>query len=221
MDVVIFGLGQQASVSWLNLTHDSPHRVVAFTVDAAYCDRDTLHGLPVVAFEDLAERYPPDRVALLIPLSYRHMNRLRTEKFAQAKARGYSCISYVSQRAIVWPDLKLGENCIIQAGANIQPFVEIGDNCMLMAGATIGHHSRLGDHCFLAAEAVLGGGTEIGAGCVIGINGTVRNAVRVASRCLVGAGAVVAADTEPDGIYVGVPARRQAHSVDEAEEAGR
>lgn len=215
MDVVIFGLGQQSSVSWVNLTHDSPHRVVAFTVDAAHRDRDEMHGLPVVAFEDLPQRFPPGRVAMMIPLSYRRMSQGRIDKFMQAKARGYACISYVSQRAIVWPDLKLGENCIIQAGAIVQPFTEIGDNCMILAGATIGHHCRLGNHCFLAAESVLGGGVTLAEACVIGINSTVRNGIAVASRCLLGAGGVLAADTEPNGVYVGIPARRQPLSVDE------
>jgi sugar O-acyltransferase (sialic acid O-acetyltransferase NeuD family) len=215
MDVVIFGLGQQASVTWYNLTHDSTHRVVAFTVDAAYRTGDRLHALPVVAFEELEAHFPPERAALLAPLGYRRMNAPRAEKFVAGKGKGYRFISYVSQRAIVWPDLQLGENCIIQAGTIVQPFVSIGDSCMLMMGASVGHHARIGDNCCLAAQAVLGGGVETGVGCVIGINSTVRNGIRVAPRCLIGAGAVVAADTEPNGVYVGVPARRQAKTVDE------
>ena len=36
MRVVMFGLGQLSSLAWYCLTHDSPHEIVAFTVDGAY-----------------------------------------------------------------------------------------------------------------------------------------------------------------------------------------
>lgn len=215
MDVVIFGLGQMASVAWYNLTQDSPHRVVAFTVDAAHRNVGRLHELPVVDFETLEHQYPPDRVALFAPLSYRRMNALRQEKYAAGKQKGYRFISYVSQRAIVWPDLKLGENSIVQAGAIVQPFTELGNGTIVTVGVSVGHHVRAGDHCFFAAQAVVGGGVVIGDCCVIGLNSTLRNAIHVADRCLIGAGAVVTANTEANGAYVGVPARRLAKSVDE------
>jgi Glycosyl transferase family 2 len=44
--------------------------------------------------------------------------------------------------------------------------------------------------------------------CILGLGAVVRDGIRLAPRCLVGAGAVVFGDTEPDGVYVGNPARR-------------
>ena len=58
------------------------------------------------------------------------------------------------------------------------------------------------------SPAAIGGGAQIGSNCVIGLNSTVLTGVRVAPRCFIAAGAVVTADTEPDGIYRGSPARR-------------
>jgi maltose O-acetyltransferase len=48
----------------------------------------------------------------------------------------------------------------------------------------------------------------IGDGCWIGARATILPGVRVASGCVVAAGAVVAEDTDPNGLYGGVPARR-------------
>ena len=42
----------------------------------------------------------------------------------------------------------------------------------------------------------------------LGARVVVLPGVQVAPGCIVGAGAVVTRDTEPDGVYVGVPARR-------------
>jgi maltose O-acetyltransferase len=48
----------------------------------------------------------------------------------------------------------------------------------------------------------------IGAGSWLGARVVVLPGVHVAPGCIVGAGAVVTRDTEPNGLYVGVPARR-------------
>lgn len=50
--------------------------------------------------------------------------------------------------------------------------------------------------------------TTVGDGCWIGANATILPGVTVAPGCVIAAGAVVTKDTEPDGLYAGVPARR-------------
>jgi sugar O-acyltransferase (sialic acid O-acetyltransferase NeuD family) len=215
MDVVIFGLGQQSSLAWYVYSNDSPHRVVGFTVDAAHRSCERLHGLPVVPFENLGEAFPPDTCALSIPLGWRGMNGLRAGKMAEARSLGYGFVSYVSSRALVWRDLQIGENCMIHDGAIVQPFARIGDNSIIRSGALISHHAVIGDHCFIAAGAVIAGSVVVGERCVIGLNGTIRDGRKVAPRCFVGAGAVVVADTAENGVYIGVPAKRQAQPADQ------
>lgn len=53
-----------------------------------------------------------------------------------------------------------------------------------------------------AVPIVIEDGVRVGAGSVV-VGG-----VRIRTGCVVGAGAVVARDTEPNGVYAGVPARR-------------
>ncbi|CAL4869898.1 2,3,4,5-tetrahydropyridine-2,6-dicarboxylate N-acetyltransferase (plasmid) [Asticcacaulis sp. MM231] len=50
--------------------------------------------------------------------------------------------------------------------------------------------------------------TRVEDGCWIGIGVTVLPGVTIARGCVVGAGAVVTTSTEPNGLYVGVPAKR-------------
>ena len=109
--VVLFGNGQMASFAHAVLTHDSPHEVVAFTVDEGHITDKTLMGLPVVPFENLPSSHPPDAFAMHISVSFRRVNRLRAEKYEAAKAKGYELVSYVSSRAYTWPDLTIGDNC--------------------------------------------------------------------------------------------------------------
>jgi sugar O-acyltransferase (sialic acid O-acetyltransferase NeuD family) len=212
MDIVVFGCGNFASIVWYMLTHDSTHRVVGFTVDSEYCTAESKHGVPVVPFEELEQYYPPDRVAMFAPLGYRNINGLRADRYHAAKVRGYSFISHVASRAMVWPDLRIGENCMIFDGATINPFAVMGNNCLLLSGSHVSHHVVVGDHCFLAINAVVAGGVKIGERCFLGSNSTIRDKVSLAPRSFIGAGAIVISDTEADGVYVGNPARRIAKS---------
>ncbi|MGI3782238.1 MAG: acyltransferase [Janthinobacterium lividum] len=97
----------------------------------------------------------------------------------------------------------VNHGCFFAAGD-----IVLGRNVFLAKGVTLstGDH-RLGPHEKRAGEDVQGP-IVVEDGCWLGINVVVLRGVRVAAGCVVGAGAVVTKDTEPDGVYVGVPARR-------------
>lgn len=176
-----------------------------------------MHGVPVVPFDELGERFPPDRAALLVALGGREINGLRMNRYLEAKRRGYGFVSYVSSRALVWPDLDIGENCMVFDGVAINPFASVGNNCILRTGAMVSHHAIVGDHCYLAAHAVVAGAARVGERCFVGLNSTVRDRLAIAPRCFIAAGAVVTADTSENGVYVGVPARRRDTPADQLE----
>ena len=213
MKVIIFGTKQLASLAWYCLRNDTSHEIVGFTVDRAYRALDALHDLPVVDFESVEEQFPPSSHHLLVPLGASEMNNLRRRKYLEGKAKGYAFISYVSSRAITWPDLTIGENCMIFEGTIVQPFATIGDNVIVRSGCHISHHTVVEDHCFFAPRACLAGGTRIGERTFLGANSTVRDGISIGRGCLVGAGACVTTDTAEDGIYTGVPARRSKRSA--------
>lgn len=208
--LVIFGSGDIAQLAHFYFTSDSPYEVAAFTVDAAYLEASFFCDLPVVPFEEVAAHYPPESYDLFIALSYSKINALRKEKFLAAKALGYHLASYVSSRATVLNQGRIGENCFIFEDNTVQPFVSIGDNVTLWSGNHIGHHSVIRDHVFIASHVVVSGGVEVGEQCFIGVNATLRDHIKVGERCVLGAGTLLLADAEPDGLYIGSATERSA-----------
>jgi sugar O-acyltransferase (sialic acid O-acetyltransferase NeuD family) len=206
--VVIFGTMRSASLARYCLAHDSTLKVVGFTVDAAYVRGPEHEGLPLVAFEDLESRFKPQDCRLLIPMGYQGVNGVRRARYESAKSRGFGFANYVSSRASVWPDLQIGDNVLIYEHAIVQPFCRIGSNCIIRSGAHVSHHCEVADHAFVAAEVAMGGETAIGEQAFIGVGAVLRERLRIAPRSFIGAGAVVIADTQPDGAYVGNPARK-------------
>jgi sugar O-acyltransferase (sialic acid O-acetyltransferase NeuD family) len=207
--VVIFGVRDTAELAHFYLTHDSGHEVVAFSVTAEYLQENTFHGLPVVPFEEVQTRYPPDGYAFFVPMTGRDMNRLRQAIYAQAKEKGYALITYVSSRATVFPGATIGENCFVLEDNTIQPFVTIGNNVVLWSGNHIGHHSVIRDHVFFTSHVVLSGHCVVEPYCFFGVNSTIRDYIHVAEGCLIGMASSVTTDTEPWSVYTGVPARKK------------
>ena len=181
---------------------------MAFTVDAAYLTETTFCGLPVIAFEEVAASFAPDRFEIFVALSYSKLNSVRKEKYLAAKALGYRLASYISSRATVLNENRIGENCFILEDNTIQPFVTLGNNVTLWSGNHVGHHSTIKDHCFISSHVVVSGGVEIGEQCFIGVNATLRDHIKIGEKCVIGAGALLLADAKPEGVYIGAATER-------------
>ena len=199
--VVVFGTGQWADLAHFYLTHDSPHEVAAFTLDRDYLQATEHRSLPVAAFEEVEERYPPEKFEMFVPISFKRMNHLRAEKFDAAKEKGYRLVSYVSSKATTWPGFECGENCFIFEDNTVQPFVEIGDDVVMWSGNHIGHHTVIKDHVMVTSHVVISGACTVEPYCFFGVNSTVRDETVVARETLVGAGAVILRDTKEFEIY--------------------
>lgn len=200
-ELVVFGAGDIARLAQRYFDTDSPHSVAAFTVDRDYRKAEMFCGLPLVDFESMPERYPPSRFQMFIALSYARMNRVRAEKYARAKALGYTLATYVSSRCSYLTDPP-GDNCFILEDNTVQPFVRIGNDVTLWSGNHVGHDSVIDDHCFVTSHVVISGNVKIGPYCFLGVNSTLRNSIVVAPETLIGAGAVIMKDTRPKGVYL-------------------
>jgi sugar O-acyltransferase (sialic acid O-acetyltransferase NeuD family) len=200
-NVVIFGTGDFARIAATYLDEDSPHEVVAFTVDQEYLQEDELLGRPVVPSERLTELYPPGECAVFVAIGFSRVNQARAEVFKKVKEFGYELISYVHSGVKVWSSNEIGENTFIFEENVVQPCVRIGDNCVLWSGNHIGHDATIGDHCFIASHAVISGNVEIGHSCFIGVNATIRDGVRIAPRSVIGAGSLIMKDTSEGSVY--------------------
>ncbi|MBU1990597.1 acetyltransferase [bacterium] len=200
--VIIFGLGNISEIANFYFSGDDKYDVVAFTIDKDFLTCDTFNELPVIAFENIEQHYPPSKFKIFIPLSYTKINKLREEKFLQAKAKGYSFVTYISPNATVATNAKIGENCFIFEDNTIQPFVEIKDNCILWSGNHIGHHSTIEENCFIASHVVVSGGVEIGQNTFIGVNATLRDHIKIGKANVIGAGSLILSDTKDNEVYM-------------------
>ena len=205
--IVIVGDGETAELAYEYFTHDSPHEVVAFSVESEYAKKDSLFGLPVVHFEEIERAHDPASHAAFVAISYTQLNRVRARLYREAKRKGYRFVSYVSSRAFVWHNVQIGENCFIMENNVLQYAVRVGNNVVLWSGNHVGHQTVIHDNVFVSSHVVISGYCEIGENCFLGVNSCLANNISIGKDCLIGMGAVVNKSTEERKVYVGSPAK--------------
>jgi sugar O-acyltransferase (sialic acid O-acetyltransferase NeuD family) len=199
--LIIIGDSAFAEVAYECFMHDSDYEVIGFTVESKYLKKDFLFGLPIVPFENLQKYYSPDDVDFYCAIIYTQLNRLRTRLYLEAKSKRYRPASYVSSRAFVWHNVKIGEHCFIFEDNTVQPFVEIKNNVVLWSGNHIGHHSVIQDNCFISSHAVISGFCSVGKNCFIGVNASIANNTSIGDDNLIGAGVTISCNTPPDSLF--------------------
>ena len=207
--VIVFGVEDFASLAHFYLKNDSPHEVVAFSVNEKFLPNiKQFEGLPIVPFETIEKNFSPSDYCFFSPMSYRKMNRPRSQIYLEVKDKGYKMINYISSSAIVAPGTKLGDNCFILEKTIIQPFVSIGNDVMIWSGSQVSHHSFIEDHVFMGAHVAISGHCRVDSYSFLGINSTLREGTHIKEGVLVAMSAAVVGDTESWSIYKGIPATK-------------
>jgi sugar O-acyltransferase (sialic acid O-acetyltransferase NeuD family) len=204
--LIVFGVGELAEVAAYYFEADAGHRLTAFTVDGSHAREARFLGRPVVPFEDLAGELGPEMCDMFVAIGYSGVNGVRQAKCLAVRARGYKLVSYVSNRASVAKNVRIGWNAFILEDNTVQPFVTIGDGVTLWCGNHIGHHASIGDFVFISSHVVISGGVQVGERTFIGVNATTNDHIRIGARCVIGSGSLVVKDVADEGVLSSQPA---------------
>ena len=198
--VVIFGTGELAQRIFFYLK-DSDDQVIAFCANKSKIDKEELLGLPVIAFENIKETFPPTEFSMFIALAYSEMNKKRTKFFNEAKNKGYELYSFVHPSTKIWDEFEMGENCFILANNVIQPFVKIGNNVLIGSNNLISHNTTIGDNCFITSNVTMGGHITMGKNCFVGLSATINQRIKIGNECIIGAGAIISKNINDKEVY--------------------
>lgn len=204
--IVIFGTGEMAEMAYYYMVNDKNFNgyVVAFTADDKFLEgRTTFKDLPLVPFSQVKDKYPPAEYKGHVALSYNKLNQIRAEKYYAMKELGYTLASYVCSRSSLWPDLAVGENCLILENQTIQPTVKIGNNVMIWSGNHIGHGTQIQDHTYISSHVCISGYTRIGTHCFFGVNSATRDYAKIGNGAFVAMGALITKDVDDGAVVLG------------------
>jgi len=191
--IVIFGNGQIARTVAYYCQAWQLAEVCGFAVDRDFMNADTCLNRPLVATDEMADRFPPDEYGAFVAVGYQDLNGLRARKVADLKSRGYALISVIHPTATGL--VQTGVNSMVIPGETLfEPFVVLGSNVFIWSGVSLSHYVEVGDNTWISNSSVVGGNVTIGRDCFIGLNVTINNRVTVGNGCLIGSGSLVTRD---------------------------
>ena len=206
--VVLFGTSPSVIMAYYQLVEDENYEVVGFTTDKEYLTEKTLFELPVIPFDQIETTFAKEENALFIPIGYHKMNKVREQKYIQAKKNGYTFISYIHPTAILYPGVKVGENCLIGPYTIIQPDTTIGNNVIIRENCHIGHSNNINDHCFIAGHSNICGNVTIESNCFLGASCVIKDGIVLKRSSLIGAGVTMLEDSGENEAYINRAAQK-------------
>ncbi len=206
--LIIFGTGSFAKLMRYYFDIDSCYEAKGFAIDKEYKTEDYFDGLPVVAFEQMSQRFDSDEYNVFVAIGYKYM-RKRREIFDKIKSAGYFMPNFISSHAIVFDNAAMGENNVFFPGVIIEPFVKINNNNIFWSKSLICHDCKIGSHNFFASGCIVGGFSEVCDGSFFGFNSTLKDNIKIENETLIGASSLVLKNTDLYGKYFGIPAKKR------------
>lgn len=133
-------------------------------------------------------------------------------RFVVADHVGFFPCNYISLGTTEQSFVEIGHHSHFAPGCVLYGWggLTIGAYCNIAAHvvfATVGHHYEITSKP-MSLTGEKSGPIVLAEDVWVGANVTITPNTRIARGCVIGANAVVTKDTEPMGVYVGVPARR-------------
>jgi len=203
---IIVGAGTHGQI-YASYLKEAGEEVIGFVDDNTTLIGSTVLGIPVLgSFNDLGKPNFKDKVeSIFCPIGD---NPIRENCLQAAHEWGYQTPSFIHPKAIIGPDVILGQANYVLAGSIIMPHTRIGDFFMINMSTTIGHHVKIGNGVFMSSGVNVGANLTIEDHAYIGIGATIMSNIgKLGKGCLIGAGSVVIRSVEPNTTVVGNPGR--------------
>ncbi|WP_448546974.1 acetyltransferase [Thalassotalea fusca] len=133
-------------------------------------------------------------------------NALRKKYTQEIANEDGQLATIIHPSAVISNQVNIGKGSVIFANVTVNFGVTIGDGCILNTACSIDHDCHVHDYVHISPQVAIAGGVTIETMSWLGINSTVIECLTLASGTQTGAGAVIVNDTQPNTLYLGVPA---------------
>ncbi len=199
--IIIMGAGGHGQVVADALLQIEGAAPVAFVDENPKVIGTEVMGIPVPGGNAAITKIEHDGIVIALG-----NNELRKRIFNELNAAGEKLFTVIHPAAIIAPDVKIGEGCMILAGAVINTQAVIKDGTIINTNSTIEHHNVVGPHAHIAPGSTLGGGVIVGEEAMVGIGATVLPRTIIGKNAVLGGGSTAIQDIPDHATAVGVPA---------------
>ncbi|MCP4914375.1 MAG: acetyltransferase [Oligoflexia bacterium] len=165
---------------------------------------------PNINESDFLKLADENEVNVILGIGSTNLNSNRDkiiEKYSNHKNIRFTTL--VHPTAIISRDVVIGNGSYIGAGAILCPNSKVGNHCIINTGAIIEHDSIIKNYTHVACGSVCLGASTVGENSLIGANATILQACSFPGQSVLGAGSVLTKTQTEEGLYVGSPAKKK------------
>lgn len=197
-------LAREVNASREAVGHNDPvYRILGF-ISEEPGEPGGLGGLSVLGNDEWAIQHLERNVHFVVAIGDPIRRRAIATRYL---AEGFPAATLVHPSVLMAEDVRLGQGCVLCAGAVLTTNIQLGDFVSVNLNATVGHDSVLGAYTTVHPGANLSGDVQVGEGCDLGSGSVILPGKRLGDQVVLGAGAVVTKDLQGGRTYIGVPAR--------------
>jgi len=204
--IVVLGGGGHAKVLISILKRLAAFAITGYTDTQ---DNGPLLGIPYLGTDDELEKLVQQGIKKAVMGIGQIKNyQLRQKVAGRAKTLGFEFPPVCAPSAVINEDVSLGEGVVIMDGVVINSGAKIGAFSIINTNASVDHDCTIEEFVHVAPGVTLSGNVQVQRFTLIGTGAAVIQGITIGEGCIIGAGAAVMRNCQPNGLYVGSPARR-------------
>jgi len=200
--LIILGAGGHAKVVADTAVATNRYNDIAF-LDDGFPERQRHLAWPIIGQISNWSEYK-DKADFVIAIGD---NKARFSFYQELTAAEQKLPNIIHPTAVISPYANLGRGNVIFANAVVNPGCIIANAAIINTAASIDHDCTLADAVHISPGTRLAGSVNVGKLSWLGIGSTVIQGVNIAENTQTGAGAVVTQSTNPNLLYIGIPAK--------------
>ncbi len=208
-DLIIFPFGGNAREALITIDrlneNNKTWNVLGFVDDDESRHGSVFEGIEVVGGREIFDRFKSAFVLAVpgSPQSY----LLRENLINSLKISPERWATIIDPSVVISRSAHIGMNVLVMANVFLSSQVRVGNHCVLLPQSVISHEAVIGDYAMIGSNCSVSGGCKIGRSSYLGSGSRLKENVVIGDRSLIGLGSVVLKNTQPDSVFVGVPAR--------------
>lgn len=208
-NICLFGNSDLARTVYLYMQNDSNYNILGFTVNERYIIEDFFCGEKVYPFERIDEYFSnKEDVKILVCVGYNNL-QYKESLSKQITDKGYGLTNFLHKTCSIEKNVNLGINNIFFQNVIVEPSTSIGDGNVFWSGSIICHDTQIDNYNFFSANTTIGGFVKIRNYNFFGFSSCVKERIELGSNMKFGAKSFIRENFCDNGLYYGVPAKKQ------------
>lgn len=136
-------------------------------------------------------------------------NDVRRRFYEMIIEKQYNLATLIHPNATISKSAQVGTGTVIMPGVIVNASTNVGNGVILNTAVTVDHDNIINDYVHISPGSHLAGNVKVGWNTWIGAGTTIINDIEINPNIIIGAGTLVITDLIEEGVYFGIPSKKQ------------